>query len=271
MLTTPPLPGCSVIIKVSSYHVAPTWHISFGLPALLTSQYANLPELNPLIRLGNEESLKVQDASESPGVLVKTQVMEPHLQNFWFKQIWVGLRRCISNMILMLPAPGPHLENAYSIFHPTLWLPLESYLTPSLFSGELILLADTVDTKMPKLLPTCLPFYPIWLRPGLHVLISHILGTSFSLLDRDIPSSLPTFKHSWIMLPLKISLGLAQREEAFFHPQPSGFPSVLPPRAILSYPCVQTMVSNLPITTVPSFSFLITCIPPKGYSPPNCI
>lgn len=61
----------------------------------------------------------------------------------------------------MLPAPGPHLENAYSIFHPTLWLPLESYLTPSLFSGELILLADTVDTKMPKLLPTCLPFYPI--------------------------------------------------------------------------------------------------------------
>lgn len=40
---------------------------------------------------------------------------------------------------------------------------------------------DSAGTKMPKLLATRLPFYPIRrrLRPELHVLIVHVLGTSF--------------------------------------------------------------------------------------------
>lgn len=151
--------------------------------------------------------LKVQHTSESPGVLVTTQVAGPHLQSFWFNGLGVGPRTCVSNMVLILPAQGPHPENACSIHRLTLGLPPECYVTPSFLFGNLILPVDIVDVKMPKLLPTRLPFYPIRPGAGLPVLVSPAPGVHLLPFQHS--------KHTWITFPLETSLGQHEERKPF--------------------------------------------------------
>ena len=149
--------------------------------------------------------------------------------SFWFNR-WGWEHVFLTCSQLLRLGQAPYLENTCCTTPPHAAAPTGMLFHSLILPGDPILSADTTDTELS---PHVRLFYPIKLRPGLHALLPHILGTNLQLstgwrVCPFFPSNIQSPPES---RSLQKSPWAAQREETLFNPQPAVFSSAPLPRA----------------------------------------